>query len=60
MGRPAFDAAFERRFKRLVADLDPALIDRFAAIVGDKYALRDQADIAPYITERRGHARGRA
>src|SRR5882757_1160298 len=35
-------------------DLDPALIDRFAAIVGDKYALRDQADIAPYLSERRG------
>ncbi|RWE50320.1 MAG: FAD-binding oxidoreductase [Mesorhizobium sp.] len=40
-------------------DLDPALIDRFAAIVGDKYALRDQADIAPYITERRGLWHGR-
>ncbi|RWG91233.1 FAD-binding oxidoreductase [Mesorhizobium sp.] len=40
-------------------DLDPVLIDRFAAIVGDKYALRDQADIAPYITERRGLWHGR-
>ena len=40
-------------------DLDPALIDRFAAIVGDKYALRDQADIAPYITEQRGLWHGR-
>ncbi|RWH13669.1 MAG: FAD-binding oxidoreductase, partial [Mesorhizobium sp.] len=40
-------------------DLDPALIDRFAAIVGDRYALRDQADIAPYITERRGLWHGR-
>ncbi|RRI05487.1 FAD-binding oxidoreductase [Mesorhizobium tamadayense] len=40
-------------------DLDPGLIDRFAAIVGDKYALRDQADIAPYITERRGRWHGR-
>ncbi|MDX8516868.1 FAD-binding oxidoreductase [Mesorhizobium dulcispinae] len=40
-------------------DLDPALIDRFAAIVGEKYALRDQADIAPYITERRGLWHGR-
>ena len=36
------------------ATLDPALIDRFAAIVGDKYALRDERDIAPYLTERRG------
>ncbi|RVC15692.1 FAD-binding oxidoreductase, partial [Mesorhizobium sp. M7A.F.Ca.AU.002.02.1.1] len=34
--------------------LDPALIDRFAAIVGDRYALRDQQDIAPYLIERRG------
>ncbi|AZO42260.1 FAD-binding oxidoreductase [Mesorhizobium sp. M7D.F.Ca.US.005.01.1.1] len=34
--------------------LDPALIDRFAAIVGDKYALRDEQDIAPYLIERRG------
>lgn len=34
--------------------LDPALIDRFAAIVGEKYALRDQQDIAPYLIERRG------
>ncbi|KRB15026.1 hydroxyacid dehydrogenase [Mesorhizobium sp. Root695] len=34
--------------------LDPALIDRFAAIVGGKYALRDEQDIAPYLIERRG------
>ncbi len=34
--------------------LDPALIERFASIVGDKYALRDQADIVPYLTEQRG------
>ncbi|TGV75925.1 hydroxyacid dehydrogenase, partial [Mesorhizobium sp. M00.F.Ca.ET.149.01.1.1] len=40
-------------------DLDPSLIDRFASIVGDKYALRDQVDIAPYITERRGLWHGR-
>ncbi|MET3591416.1 FAD/FMN-containing dehydrogenase [Mesorhizobium shonense] len=40
-------------------ELDPALIDRFAAIVGEKYALRDQPDIAPYITERRGLWHGR-
>ncbi|BAV51666.1 D-2-hydroxyacid dehydrogenase [Mesorhizobium sp. 113-1-2] len=35
-------------------NLDPAVIDRFAAIVGDKYALRDEQDIAPYLIERRG------
>jgi FAD/FMN-containing dehydrogenase len=34
--------------------LDPSLIARFAAIVGDRYALTDQADIAPYLAERRG------
>ena len=36
------------------AKLDPAVIDRFAAIVGNKYALRDEQDIAPYLIERRG------
>jgi FAD/FMN-containing dehydrogenase len=30
------------------------LIDRFVAIVGEKYALRDEADTQPYVTERRG------
>ncbi|MDX8499218.1 FAD-binding oxidoreductase [Mesorhizobium sp. VK4C] len=40
-------------------DLDPTLIGRFAAIVGDQYALRSQGDIAPYITERRGLWHGR-
>ncbi|TIT83299.1 MAG: FAD-binding oxidoreductase, partial [Mesorhizobium sp.] len=40
-------------------ELDPSLVDRFAAIVGEKYALRDQAEIAPYITERRGLWHGR-
>jgi FAD/FMN-containing dehydrogenase len=37
-----------------VPSLDPALIQRFAAIVGDKYALREPQDIAPYLTEPRG------
>lgn len=40
-------------------DLDAALIDRFATIVGDKYALREQQDIAPFLTERRGLWHGR-
>jgi hypothetical protein len=31
--------------------LSPELIARFRAIVGDKYAVTDAADIAPYITE---------
>src|SRR6186713_1303496 len=34
--------------------LDPALIDRFAAIVGPRYALTAEADIAPFVEERRG------
>jgi FAD/FMN-containing dehydrogenase len=38
---------------------DAGLIARFAAIVGEKYALRDQAEIAPYLTERRGLWHGR-
>src|SRR5258708_12778730 len=33
--------------------LSPELIARFRAIVGDKYAITDAADIAPYVTEER-------
>jgi FAD/FMN-containing dehydrogenase len=33
--------------------LSPNLIARFRAIVGDKYAVTDAADIAPYVTEER-------
>ena len=40
--------------------LDRALIDRFAAIVGPAYALTDQADIAPFVEERRGLFPGRS
>ncbi|MEK1923835.1 MAG: hydroxyacid dehydrogenase, partial [Rhizobium giardinii] len=32
----------------------PDLIARFAAIVGDRNALTDQAAIAPYLVESRG------
>jgi hypothetical protein len=35
-------------------------IDRFAAIVGAKYALREPADIAPYLVERRDLYQGHA
>jgi FAD/FMN-containing dehydrogenase len=35
-------------------DLKPALLDRFAAIVGDRFALRSPADIEPYVNEPRG------
>lgn len=38
--------------------LSPELIARFAAIVGEKYALTDPADIAPYVTEDRNLFRG--
>lgn len=40
------------------APLDPALLDRFAAIVGERHALREAADIEPYVTERRGRYPG--
>src|ERR1043166_3428315 len=35
------------------AQLSPELIARFRAIVGDKYAVTDAADITPYVTEER-------
>jgi D-lactate dehydrogenase (cytochrome) len=35
------------------AKLSPELIARFKAIVGDKYAVTDEADVAPYVTEDR-------
>ena len=37
-----------------VAPLSPELIARFRAIVGDKYAVTEPADVAPYVTEERG------
>src|SRR4030081_3872213 len=33
--------------------LSPELIARFKSIVGEKYAVTDAADIAPYVTEER-------
>src|SRR5215213_5870196 len=33
--------------------LPPELIAKFRAVVGDKYAVTDAADIAPYVTEER-------
>src|SRR4051795_4224345 len=41
------------------ASLSATLIPRFAEIVGDRYALTDPADTAPYATERRGLFGGR-
>ena len=40
--------------------LSSELIARFRAIVGDKYAVTDAADIAPYVTEERDLFRGRS
>src|SRR5690242_7386084 len=34
--------------------IDPALLKRFAAIVGDRYAITDPAAQAPYLVEMRG------
>jgi FAD/FMN-containing dehydrogenase len=38
---------------------DQPLLDRFAAIVGDEYAVRDAQEIAPYLAERREKFSGR-
>ena len=40
--------------------LSPDLIARFRAVVGDKYAVTDAADIAPYLTEERDLFHGRS
>src|ERR1700710_264279 len=40
--------------------LSPELIARFRKIVGDKYAMTDAADIAPYLTEERDLFQGRS
>ena len=41
------------------APLNPALIARFGEIVGERYALTGEADIGPYVVERRGLWAGR-
>src|ERR1700710_1127462 len=40
--------------------LSPELVAKFRAIVGDRYAVTDAADIAPYVTEERDLLRGRS
>src|SRR6476661_6389956 len=40
--------------------LPPELIARFRKIVGEKYAMTDAADIAPYVTEERDLFHGRS
>ena len=41
------------------ARLSPELAARFAAIVGERYAITDKAELEPYLTEQRGLYRGR-
>jgi FAD/FMN-containing dehydrogenase len=43
-----------------VPPLPSELIARFRAIVGDKYAVTEAADIAPYVTEERGLFHGQS
>jgi D-lactate dehydrogenase (cytochrome) len=47
------------QFIRPVATLSRELITRFAAIVGEKYAITDSAEQEPYLIEGRGLYRGR-
>src|ERR1700726_1156144 len=44
----------------LAPPLSPELIAKFRKIVGDKHALTDAADIAPYVTEERDLFHGRS
>src|SRR5437660_6001022 len=46
--------------KPAMPSLSPELIAKFRAIVGDKYAVTDKADIAPYVTEERDLFHGRS
>ena len=46
--------------KSSVPPLSPELIACFRAIVGDKYAVTDAADIAPYVVEERNLYHGRS
>jgi FAD/FMN-containing dehydrogenase len=43
-----------------LSPLSPELIARFRAIVGDKYAVTEPADIAPFVSEERGLFHGRS
>ena len=43
-----------------IRPLSPELIAKFKTIVGDKYAVTDQNDIAPYVTEERDLYHGRS
>jgi len=43
-----------------LSPLSPEQIARFRAIVGDRYAVTETSDIAPYLTEERGLYHGRS
>src|SRR5262249_41802099 len=43
-----------------VRTVPPELIARFAAIVGERYAITDAAEIVPYVPEERGLYHGRS
>jgi FAD/FMN-containing dehydrogenase len=46
--------------RQAMPSLSSELFAKFRAIVGDKYAVTDAADIAPYVTEERDLFRGRS
>src|SRR5688572_18717242 len=46
--------------ERPAKTLPPELIARFAAIVGERHAVTDPADMASYLTEERGLYQGRS
>jgi D-lactate dehydrogenase (cytochrome) len=46
--------------KSALPPLSPDLVARFAAIVGDKYAVTDASELAPYLTEERNLFHGRS
>ncbi|ETR76616.1 D-2-hydroxyacid dehydrogenase [Afipia sp. P52-10] len=48
------------KIEPVLPDLSPELLQRFAAIVGDKYAVTDPNEIAPYLTEERMLYQGRS
>jgi D-lactate dehydrogenase (cytochrome) len=43
-----------------VPPLSPELIEKFRTVVGNKYAVTEQAEIAPYVTEERDLFKGRS
>jgi FAD/FMN-containing dehydrogenase len=49
-----------RNIAQPAAPLSPELIAKFRKIVGEKYAVTDAADIAPYVTEERDLFHGRS